>query len=281
MVKPRLIFTLLHSNGIYNLSRNFTLQKVGDLNWINKNYDFESIAKSIDELVILNVERGVKTLSKFCENIRILTKNYFMPIAAGGGINSLDDAYRIFDAGADKVVINTAIFKNPKLIENIAKTFGEQSIIASIDYIREDSSTFYVDDISSKIDNEFDLSNISVMVCDGEVKIKEPVDKVIEYINNIGVGEVYLTSINCSGVARGYDIESLHFLSKKIKKPIITSGGAGNAKHFSDAINYCDVSAVSTSNLFNFMGDGLAGARKDLINDGITLTEWIEFDYKI
>ena len=277
MLKQRLIFTLLYSHGYFNLSRNFNLQKVGDLDWVNENYDFESIAKSIDELVILNVERRNKDIIQFVDSIKLLTKNYFMPIAAGGGISNLDDVYKIFDAGAEKVVINTCLFEKPKLVESISKRFGEQSIIASIDFLREANDTYYSDIISNDSYENINLPNIVIMTRNGKNKLNLNHKETIDYTNDLGIGEIYLTSIDCSGLARGYDLKVLKYFSDNSRLPIIASGGAGNANHFLEALTQSNVSAVSTSNLFNFMSDGLKEARISLINNDINLSKWLNF----
>ena len=134
MLKSRLIFTLLMKNGSYQLSRNFNLQDVGDLNWIIKYYNFDAIAFSIDELIVINVEKERKNIKFFCENLLKLNKNCFMPIAAGGGIRSLDDAHLILNSGADKLIVNTPLITQPSLVESLVETYGSQCIIASIDY---------------------------------------------------------------------------------------------------------------------------------------------------
>ena len=86
MLKKRIIFTLLYQDGSFCLSRNFRLQKVGNLNWIKKNYDFSIIARSIDELIILNVSREKNSISNFCKVVEIFTKECFIPISVGGKI---------------------------------------------------------------------------------------------------------------------------------------------------------------------------------------------------
>src|SRR5260221_5621172 len=134
MVKNRLLFTLLMQNGTYMLSRNFRLQAVGDLNWIKESYDFEAIAYSIDELVVLNVTRGDKNLEAFAEHVSELVQNCMIPIACGGGIRSMDDAFLLLDAGADKLVVNTALVKQPELVQELVTRFGSQCVVASIDY---------------------------------------------------------------------------------------------------------------------------------------------------
>src|SRR5437879_7164013 len=134
MLKKRLVFTLLAHKGIFQLSRNFSLQAVGTLDWLRKYYEFTAISRSVDELVLLNVTRGDKQMQVFCDSVAQLSASSFMPIAAGGGIQSLDDAYRLLDSGADKLVINSALFSAPRLVEELAKTFGCQCVVASLDY---------------------------------------------------------------------------------------------------------------------------------------------------
>jgi imidazole glycerol-phosphate synthase subunit HisF len=278
MLKSRLIFTLLYADGYFHLSRNFNLQKVGDLSWIKENFDFESIAKSIDELIILNVGRENKSISGFTNCIKSLTDAFFMPIASGGGITNIDDVYKIFDAGSDKIVLNTVLFENPALVSEIAKIFGEQSIIASLDYTRAKRDVFYSDSISSNNKEQIKLSDIDIMINNGSRKIELFTEEALVYINNLGVGEIYITSIDCSGVARGYDLDVIKVLSKKCKLPLIISGGGGNFYHLFSVLEQENISAVSTSNLFNFMADGLCDARNKLISKEIKLSKWLDFD---
>ena len=110
MLKKRLIFTLLLHDGIIQLSRNFSLQAVGNLDWLYSYYDFDSMAYSIDKLVLLNVSRTLKNIDEFSANVSSISKKCFMPIAAGGGISCIDDAYKILDAVADKLIVNTALY---------------------------------------------------------------------------------------------------------------------------------------------------------------------------
>jgi len=95
MTKTRLIFSLLYDNTNYMLSRNFKLQKVGNLQWVRDNYNLDSILRSIDELIIVNVERENRDFDAFCRNISILLKECFMPVAIGGGINNLECLHSI------------------------------------------------------------------------------------------------------------------------------------------------------------------------------------------
>ena len=122
MLKSRLIFTLLLDAGYYNLSRNFRLQRVGDLKWVQENYDFDSIARSIDELIVLDVAKAeASDIDALAVQVRCLGEQCFMPIAAGGGIRSLANAQKLFQAGADKLVLNSPYFEDPQLISELVR----------------------------------------------------------------------------------------------------------------------------------------------------------------
>jgi cyclase len=133
MLKKRVIFTLLYDSGYFMLSRNFRLQKIGDLQWLKKNYNFSHITFSIDELIILDVTRGERNEELFHEHVRLLNEECFVPIAAGGGIREVEQARKLLHSGADKVVINTLLIEDVDVISEIAKEFGQQSIVASVD----------------------------------------------------------------------------------------------------------------------------------------------------
>ena len=124
MLKNRLIFALLNDSGNYCLSRNFYLQAVGDLDWVKEYYNLNAIAFSIDELIVLNVKRGDKEMHKFAEDIIKLTKNFFVPVAAGGGIRKIEDAYLLLNSGADKLVVNTSIISFPSFGPSIPTFFN-------------------------------------------------------------------------------------------------------------------------------------------------------------
>jgi cyclase len=125
-VKKRLIFTLLFNEDRFMLSRNFRLQQVGDIGWLEKNYNFRETALSIDELVILNVERNRESSERFRFHTQRLNDDCFVPIAAGGGVRSVDDARALLRSGADKVVINSILDSDPMSVEELASEFGSQ-----------------------------------------------------------------------------------------------------------------------------------------------------------
>lgn len=255
MLKKRLIFTLLIDEGYFQLSRNFVLQSVGDLEWLYENYNLKAITQSIDELVLLNVERGKRDIEGFSNQIAEITKKCFMPIAVGGGLRTLEDAYHLFNAGADKLVINTPFFTRQSYVSELVRIFGSQSIIASIDYKKTDNGT-------------------DVFINNGSQSLGINVEDALSQIQSLNIGEIYLTSINQDGTGQGLDIEVLSKVAEITHVPIIASGGVGNFDHLAAGLQIPLVTAVSTANIFNFIGDGLITARIRLKEKGIQLAEW-------
>ena len=113
MIKKRIIFALLYQDGYFYLSRNFKLQKVGDLNWLINNFGFGITSNHIDELICLLVKKQPTQKDKnlFLKDINELRKKIFIPITLGGGVRSLSDVKNLFNNGADKVLLNSSIFK--------------------------------------------------------------------------------------------------------------------------------------------------------------------------
>lgn len=255
MLRKRIIFTLIYDNGFFNQSRNFRLQKVGDIRWLENNYNFRNIAFSLDELIVLNASRKNKNISEFAKSLSRLVDNVFIPIAAGGGIKSLENAKLLFDNGADKIVVNTVNYTDKNLVKELIVKYGSQSIVASIDY--------------KKIDEK-----LKVFIKDGTEEIDMELFEYIEYIQNLGVGEIYLNSVERDGTGFGYDFETIKRIAQTVSVPLIIAGGAGNEKHLEEGLRLEHVDAVATANLFNFIGDGLPNARKKLLEKNINLARW-------
>lgn len=255
MLRKRIIFTLIYSDNYFNQSRNFRLQKVGDINWLQNNYKFNKIAHSIDELIIVNATRVDKSIKTFSTTLKKIVENVFIPICAGGGINTIDDAKILFQNGADKIIVNSLIYNSPEVVKQLIKIYGSQSVVASVDYkLNGTIPEIYIENGTKKI--EFDLSDY------------------LEYIQKLQVGEIYLNSINQDGTGFGYDLYTINSVCKNINIPLIIAGGAGNEKHLLEGIMLDEINAVATANLFNFMGNGLPIARENLISNGINLAKW-------
>jgi cyclase len=253
MLKKRVIFTLLYDNGNFMLSRNFRLQKVGDLAWLQRNYNFSKVAFSIDELIVLDVTRGMRDIHRFSEALKILTQGCFAPIAAGGGVRSVDQAKMLLRSGADKVVINTPLFEDGELINKLAAEFGQQCIVASVDVNRTEVNSYEI------------RTRNGTSALDGSLR-----DWLLQLDEKI-VGEIYLNSMDRDGTGQGYDMAMLDHLPKKFSKPLILAGGAGNFHHLAEGLSDPRVDAVATAHLFNFVGDGLQNARTKLLESKIEL----------
>lgn len=256
MLKKRLIFTLLYSNGQFMLSRNFRLQKVGNLHWLQTNYNFSRISYSIDELIVLDVTRGERKPSEFCATLRQLTEGCFVPIAAGGGVRSIEAARNLLRSGADKVVINSVLYDKTDFVGHLASEFGQQCVVASMDVKSGSDNSYYV------------WSECGSRCLPGTAA------DWIEQVTRDSVGELYLNSMNRDGTGQGYDLRLLDLLPANMTKPVILAGGVGNATHLATGLSDPRVDAVATAHLFNFVGDGLKQARQSLISDGFVLPLW-------
>ena len=256
MLKKRLIFTLLYSSGSFMLSRNFRLQAVGNLDWLQRNYDFSRISNYIDELVVLDVTREKRNLDEFCEVLKFITLNNFVPITAGGGVKDVDSARKLLRSGADKILVNSGLFNESSLARELSEEYGQQCVVGSIDLKRS-------------ITGEF-----QVWSEDGGKLNEAPARDLLDRVLKQEVGEIYLNSIDRDGTGQGLDFEILDLLPEGINKPIILAGGAGNSDHLMVGLKHSRIDAVATANLFNFVGDGLKKTRQELVSGGIVLPMW-------
>ena len=182
-----------------------------------------------------------------------ITKEVFIPIGAGGGIEKVDDVKKLLRSGADKVVVNSLLLKNRNELRKIVKVVGRQSIIGSLDVIKNNHN-FYVYD-NNKCEATIELASL------------------LKKITSKDIGELYITSIDKDGTGQGYSIDIIDKFKSKIKSPIIISGGAGNWKHLLEGLKHKDINAVSTANLLNFIGSGFKNARIELLKT-LDLPKW-------
>ena len=255
MLKKRLIFTLLYDNGSFMLSRNFRLQKVGDISWLLDNYEFEKISFAIDELVVLDVSRETRDLTKFCDCLARLSQHCFIPIAAGGGVSNVSTAKSLLRSGADKIVINSLIQESPNSVKLIASEFGQQSIIGSVDI-------------------SYTSNSHTIKIQSGSLPLDINPSTYLASLSSLPIGELYLHSIERDGTGQGLDFGLLDLLPPNFSRPIILSGGIGNTSHMLEGLSDSRIDAVSTSHLFNFIGDGLLRSRSSLLSDHINLAVW-------
>ena len=249
----RIIFTLLHADGAYMLSRNFRLQRVGDIDWVLTNYRIREVSLGMDELMILDVSRDAADRDRFRREVRILVEECFVPVTVGGRITSLDEADRLFDVGADKVLLNTAFHVDPGLCAKVAGRYGSQALVAGIDVRRQPLEVGHPR-VSSSIQP------------DG---LERHTDRAVD----IGAGEILLQSIDRDGTGNGLDLD-LADRTASLQVPLMMMGGVGHATHFVQGLKHPAVDAVATANLFNFVGDALVRTRSECRESGISLADW-------
>lgn len=257
MLRKRIIFALIYSDGNFMQSRNFRLQKVGNLHWLEKNYKFQNISFALDELILLNASKSGKNKAAFAATVSNVVNDVFIPIAAGGGIETMDDAELLFKSGADKIVLNSLLIQNPLMVKELIKNYGSQSVVASIDC-------------------KMNEGVYEIFIKDGTEKIDFILVDYIKYLEDLGVGEIYLNSIDKDGTGFGYDEELISSVNKITSLPLIIAGGAGNESHLEKGLKIENVSAVATANLFNFIGNGLPNARNMILASGQNIANWIK-----
>ncbi len=255
MLKKRLIFVLLYRHGQFHISRNFRLQKVGTAGWLARNYNFSKVSRFIDELVILNVESDGAGRDKFLEVAAEVTSNVFVPVALGGAIRSLADAEVYFQNGADKVVINSLLWQDPNVVRRIAGVYGEQAVVASIDYRGLDGGR----PPHFRGPGAPDGSTLASWV---------------KQVAAVGVGEMLLNSVDRDGTGMGLDLGVMDAIPDDIHLPVVLMGGVGRTDHFRPGLDIPRVSGVATSNLFAFMGEGLSASRASLLKAGVPMASW-------
>ncbi len=252
----RIIFALLHCEGHYMLSRNFRLQRIGDIDWVLRNYEIRRVSLGIDELMILDVSPEGSDRSVFHRDVERLVAECFVPVTVGGRLRSLEDVATCFAIGADKVLMNSAFFDAPTLCEGVAATYGSQALVAGIDVV--------------------DVAEGRQVPSDGRAfvardRLRSHVRRVVEH----GAGEVLVQSVDRDGTGNGLDL-GLAQMADGGSTPLILMGGVGHGSHLSEGLRDDAVDAVATANLFNFIGDTFRDARDRVRSDGVTLATWAD-----
>jgi len=208
-------------------------------------------SREVDELVLVDITASLEKSSPDHESVSDFADECSVPLTVGGGIDNLSQIVSLLHAGADKVSLNSSLYDNPKLVDNAARQFGAQCIVASIDVRRLDDNSLTCLSHSGTRDSR-----------------REPVAWAKELADR-GAGEILLTSIDRDGTMRGYDLESLEKVTSAVTIPVIASGGAGNYQHMIDAVKQAGASAVAAASIFHFTEQTPAGAKAAMQFAGI------------
>ena len=205
------------------------LRILGNPNEFAVNYFNEGI----DEIIYMDTVASLYGRNHLSDLIISSTKNIFVPITVGGGIRSIDDAYEILRSGADKVAINTHAVKKPKLIKEIADTFGSQCMVLSIEAKQNNGSW-------------------EVLVQGGRERTGIDVIDWIKSGIDLGAGEILLTSIDREGTGKGFDTNLLKKISEISSVPVIASGGMNNLEHFAEVAKINTIDAIAMAKVLHF-----------------------------
>jgi len=233
MFRPRLIpVLLLKNNGLVKTTKFKKPRYIGDpLNAVQIFNKFQT-----DELIFLDIEASSKGCTISSDLVKEIGDEAFMPFGVGGGINDLNQAEKLFTAGAEKVIINTACHNNIKLISEISETYGKQSVVVSLDV----KKNFF--------------GKQKVYVKSGSLNTGlDPVEMAI-LAEEHGAGEIMITSIDHEGMKMGFDYQLIKNVQKAVRIPVIANGGLYSLDHYKLAYEY-GASAIAGGSFFVYSGN--------------------------
>ncbi len=249
MLKKRIIPCLDIRDGRTVKGINFeNITDAGDPIELAKRY----VVEGADELVFLDITATLEKRKTLTELVTRIAAEINIPFTVGGGINSIEDAKAIIDAGADKISINSAAILNPELISEIAKNYGSQCVVVAID--------------TKVIDGEW-------MVFRSGGKIETGL-KAVEWTKEaakLGAGELLLTSMNNDGTKKGFACDITKQISDAVSIPIIASGGAGNKQDFANVFQQTKATGALAASVFHFGEIAIPNLKQFLITQNIAI----------
>jgi cyclase len=234
MLAKRVIPCLDVNRGRVVKGTNFVeLRDAGDPVEVAARYESEGA----DELVFLDITASHEERDIMLDVVRRTAEMIFMPLTVGGGIRSIDDIRALLSAGSDKVSINSSAVKDPDLVSRAAKRFGSQCIVVNIDpkRVRKDGEEVW-----------------EVHIHGGRRPTGLEAVAWARQAEELGAGEIVLTSMDCDGTKDGYDLEITAAVSDAVSIPVVASGGAGKPEHLADAIQIGKADAALAASIFHF-----------------------------
>lgn len=209
-------------------------------------------AQGADELVFLDITATNERRKTLSELVTRIARHVNIPFTVGGGISSVEDVSVLLNAGADKVSVNTAAFRNPQLLSELAREFGSQCIVLAIDTRFEEGDWF-------------------VYLNGGRVKTDSRTADWAKEAVERGAGEILLTSMNNDGTKQGFALDITGRLSQNLNVPIIASGGAGNMEHFADVFEKSHADAALAASIFHYKEMEIPDLKNYLYHRGIQI----------
>ena len=231
MLKIRVIPTLLWKNfGLVKGVAFDSWRRVGAVMPAIKVYN----TRDVDELILVDILASLEASTPDYESVGEFASECFVPLTVGGGITDLSQIRQLLRAGADKICINSSAYTDPALLRGAANKYGSQCIVASVDARRMEDGSYRC----------FSHS--------GTVATGMRPDEWAKRLEDCGAGEILITSIDCDGTMRGYDLTLIETVASAVNLPVIASGGAGSYEHMRMAIQDAGASAVAAASLFHY-----------------------------
>ena len=251
MFTKRIIPCLDVNNGRVVKGINFiNLRDAGDPVEVAAAYD----KAGADEVVFLDITASSDNRGTVVDMVRKVAEKVFIPFTVGGGIRTVDDFKALLREGADKISTNSSAINTPELIGNAADKFGSQCVVVAIDARRrEDGSGWNVYKNGGRIDTGLDAVEWAMKA------------------NQLGAGEILLTSMDCDGTKAGYDIELTRMIADNVSIPVIASGGAGTKEHFYDALTEGHADAALAASLFHYKELEIMDLKNYLADKGVSV----------
>jgi len=205
-----------------------------------------------DEIVLLDITATSGNRRTLLEAVRSTARSLFVPFTVGGGIRQLEDAAAVFDAGADKIAINSAAVRDPALIGKIAGRFGSQAVVVAID--------------ARKVDGGFE-----VFVAGGRLPTGRDAIQWAREAAACGAGEILLTSMDRDGTQSGFDCQLVREVAEAVSIPVIASGGAGSARDFIEVFREGRADAALAASIFHFGIEDIAQLKHELHGAGVAV----------
>lgn len=233
MLQSRLIPCLLvHNKGLVKSVKFQDYKYVGDP--INAVRIFNE--KEADELMVLDIDATAKGREPDYKMIENLANECRMPLCYGGGITNAEQAEKIFNLGVEKIALSSTAIQNPLVIKEIAERVGSQSVVVVID-----------------IKKKF-LSGYEIYICNGKKKTSVNLEQFVQEIQNMGVGEIVINSIDKDGVMKGYDLSLIEMIMPLVTVPLTVLGGAGSLEDIKTLVQKFGIIGAAVGSLFVFKG---------------------------
>lgn len=249
MLKTRIIPCLLFKDRTIVKSVQFgEFRMVGDPTTCARVFN----TRKADELIFLDIMASRCNKEPNFKVIDDISNECFMPLSIGGGINNMAHADKMFQIGADKIIVNTALIANPDFIRQCSKKYGSQALIASIDVKKEDNG-------------------YSPYIYGGQKKTGLSLAQMIKLAEKLNVGEIMVNSIDRDGTCKGYDIDMIKLASKETSMPVIATGGAGKLDDFVLAIKEGEADALCAASIFFFVGESIITIKEHMSKNRINV----------